>query len=81
MRFVDTNVLVYAVSAALEDEEKRLRALDLLARRDLAMSVQVLQEFYVQATRPSVRERCATMRQWLFSNLSTVSPCRPSLLM
>ncbi len=53
MRFIDTNVLIYAVSAAAEDEEKRRRALDLLARRDLALSVQVLQEFYVQSTRPS----------------------------
>ena len=53
MRFVDTNVLIYAVSAAAEDAEKRRRALDLLARRDLALSVQVLQEFYVQSTRPS----------------------------
>ena len=53
MPFVDTNVLVYAVSAAPEDEEKRRRALELLAGRDLVLSVQVLQEFYVQATRPS----------------------------
>ena len=53
MRFVDTNVLIYAVSATAEDEQKRRRALDLLARSDLALSVQVLQEFYVQSTRPS----------------------------
>ena len=53
MRFVDTNVLIYAVSAAAEDAEKRRRALDVLAARDLALSVQVLQEFYMQATRPS----------------------------
>ena len=53
MRFVDTNVLIYAVSAAAEDAAKRRRALDVLAARDLALSVQVLQEFYVQATRPS----------------------------
>ena len=53
MRFVDTNVLIYAVSADAEDAAKRRRALDLLAQRDLALSVQVLQEFYVQATRPS----------------------------
>ena len=53
MPFVDTNVLVYAVSAAPEDAEKRRRALALLARRDVVLSVQVLQEFYVQATRPS----------------------------
>ena len=53
MRFVDTNVLLYAVSTSPDEEEKRRRALDVLARRDLALSVQVLQEFYVQATRPT----------------------------
>ena len=53
MTFIDTNVLIYAVSAAAEDAGKHRRALDLLAGRDLALSVQVLQEFYVQATRRS----------------------------
>ena len=53
MRFVDTNVLLYAVSAEAEDEHKQLIALDLLTRRDLTLSVQVLQEFYVQSTRQS----------------------------
>ena len=53
MRFVDTNVLVYSVSPAPEDASKRRRAADLLARGDLAFSVQVLQEFYVQSTRPT----------------------------
>ncbi len=53
MRFVDTNVLLYAVSALSEDADKRLRALNLLTAGDLALSVQVLQEFYHQATRPS----------------------------
>ena len=51
MRFVDTNILIYAVSTAAEDAGKRQRSLDLLAEADLALSVQVLQEFYVQATR------------------------------
>lgn len=53
MRFVDTNVLIYAVCVSPDDEAKRRRALDLLARRDLVLSVQVLQEFYVQSTRPA----------------------------
>ncbi len=53
MRFVDTNVLLYAVSALSEDADKRLHALNLLTAGDLALSVQVLQEFYHQATRPS----------------------------
>ncbi len=52
MRFVDTNVLLYAVSALAEDARKRERALALLKEGDLAVSVQVLQEFYYQATRP-----------------------------
>ena len=51
VRFVDTNVLLYAVSALSEDADKRLRALNLLNTGDLALSVQVLQEFYHQATR------------------------------
>lgn len=51
MRFVDTNVLLYAVSNDTEEREKAARANDILAARDLALSAQVLQEFYVQATR------------------------------
>ena len=53
MRFVDTNILVYAVSTAPEDDAKRQRAIQLLDERDLVLSVQVLQEFYVQSTRLS----------------------------
>ena len=52
MRFVDTNVLLYAVSAKSEESDKRDRAIALLEESDLAISVQVLQEFYYQATRP-----------------------------
>ena len=53
MRFVDTNVLLYAVSAEPAEESKTVAANELLGARDLALSVQVLQEFYVQATRES----------------------------
>ena len=51
MRFVDTNVLLYAASLLPEDADKRSRARALLTKPDLAVSVQVLQEFYHQATR------------------------------
>ena len=51
MRFVDTNVLLYAACNVPRDRDKRRRALELLAGADLALSVQVLQEFYHQATR------------------------------
>ncbi len=57
MRFVDTNVLLYAVSRDPDERERAARANELLAARDLALSVQVLQEFYVQATRESRPDR------------------------
>ena len=53
MRFLDTNVLLYAISSRPEEHHKAERATALLRERDLALSVQVLQEFYVQATRPT----------------------------
>jgi predicted nucleic acid-binding protein len=51
VRFVDTNVLLYAISRDPTEQDKAARANDILAARDVALSVQVLQEFYVQATR------------------------------
>ena len=51
MRFVDTNVLLYAISRDPGERAKAERANDILTARDLVLSVQVLQEFYVQATR------------------------------
>jgi predicted nucleic acid-binding protein len=51
LQFVDTNVLLYAVSTAPDEAEKAREARRLLDGDDLALSVQVLQEFYVQATR------------------------------
>ena len=53
MRFVDTNIPVYAVSTMPEDAPKQQAAEELLSQPDLAFSVQVFGEFYVQATRPS----------------------------
>ena len=51
MRFVDTTILLYAASTAPDEESKSHTALRTLDSDDLAMSVQVLQEFYVQSTR------------------------------
>ena len=51
--FLDTNVLLYAVSKAPAETEKAKVALGLLDRTDAVLSTQVLQEFYVQATRAS----------------------------
>ena len=56
MRFVDTNVLIYAASPSPQETEKHRRAQDLLNRDDLALSIQVLGEFYYQVTRPNRTE-------------------------
>jgi predicted nucleic acid-binding protein len=59
VRFVDTNVLIYAISRDPAESAKSVRANELLSQRDLALSTQVLQEFYVQATRETRADRLA----------------------
>jgi predicted nucleic acid-binding protein len=51
VRFLDTNVLLYLVSTNPNEAPKARAAAAILEEGDLALSVQVLQEFYVQATR------------------------------
>ena len=53
MRLVDTNVLLYAALPLPEEAEKHRIAVQLLRADDLALSTQVLQEFYHQSTRPT----------------------------
>ena len=71
MRFVDTNVLLYAVSTAADEEEKHRRALDVLEAPDLVLSVQVLQEIFVQAPHGARADRLehdqamALVESWL----------------
>jgi len=57
VRLVDTNVLLYAISTDKNEAAKTAIARAVLGSSDLALSVQVLQEFYVQATRSSRRHR------------------------
>ncbi|MEX2176690.1 MAG: PIN domain-containing protein [Pirellulaceae bacterium] len=63
--------LLYAVSKAPADIGKAAIALSLLDEPDLALSVQVLQESYVQATRPNKADRltreqaAALIQSWL----------------
>jgi predicted nucleic acid-binding protein len=52
---LDTNVLVYAVSAAQEDAAKRGIALDLINAVQIGLSGQILQEFFVAVTRKNRR--------------------------
>ncbi len=48
--FIDTNVLLYAVSNSAQDIEKKWLARGLLQKENFGLSAQVLQEFYVNAT-------------------------------
>ena len=71
IRFLDTNILLYSISTDRAEKAKREVAAELLAGRDNALSVQVLQEFYVQSTRPTRRDALpheiavGLMRAWL----------------
>ena len=51
--FLDTNILLYSISQNPAESLKRDRAIALLDDDSGALSIQVLQEFYVQATRTS----------------------------
>ncbi len=53
LHFLDTNILLYSISRDLNEAGKRERAITLMDGDGGALSVQVLQEFYVQATRAS----------------------------
>jgi predicted nucleic acid-binding protein len=48
--FLDTTVLIYAVSAAPDESVKKEKALELISNADFGLSSQVLQEFYVNVT-------------------------------
>ena len=53
MLFLDTNVLLYRISTDPKETRKAQIAERILQGKDMALSVQVLQEFYAQATRSS----------------------------
>lgn len=57
MPFLDTNILLYRISQDPVEAGKRDKSVGLLDTPDVHLSVQVLQEFYVQATRPSRADR------------------------
>ena len=53
--FLDTNVLIYAVSSAASEADKKAGALELVESSDFGLSTQVLQEFYVNFARRIAR--------------------------
>lgn len=70
MRFVDTNILLYRISSNPAEAGKQRIAVEILSTRDLCLSVQVFQEFYVQSTRRSRKdalshdEACTLIQAW-----------------
>lgn len=87
MRFVDTNILLYAISTDPGEAAKSGVAIKHLDSTDVALSVQVLQEFYVQATRSSRTGRLshqqalALIESWLRFSIqeTTVEVLRAAL--
>jgi len=71
MRFVDTSILLYSISSDPVEAAKAAIAMTILTCDDLGLSVQVLQEFYAQATRPtkpgalSPQDAVAFVSTWL----------------
>ena len=57
--FLDTNILLYSISTNPAEIDKRDVARALIDDGDCALSVQVLNEFFYQATRPSRADRLA----------------------
>ncbi len=74
--FFDTNILVYAAVGTGSDEDKRKRALALIAVEDFGTSAQVLQEFFVTVVRKAARplspvEALEWIEEWM------AFPCQP----
>lgn len=61
---LDTNVLIYAASSEPAEEAKRARAVDLIGTVSFGVSAQVLQEFYVVATRKAKRTLSPSRALW-----------------
>lgn len=77
--FVDTNVLLYAASGTSSEVEERAAARRILREDNWAISVQVLQEFYVNATGKMRRtiqphETTSFVRMLLTRPVVTITP-------
>ena len=67
--FCDSNILLYAASKAEEDAVKRAAARRVLALPGVGFSAQVLQEFYVNATRKQALRLSAAEAMDILSSL------------
>lgn len=62
--FPDTNILLYSISATPAESNKRAIAENLLNRANCAISLQILHEFYHQATHARHRNAISADSAW-----------------
>ena len=77
-RFIDTNILLYSISRDPTEASKRDIAVALLDAENIALSVQVLQEFYVQRHAPRGRTRLPMESRSDWCVPGSASRCRKS---
>lgn len=77
--FLDSNVLLYAISPAPDEAPKRAIAERIVMEADWALSAQVLQEFYVNAIRPAPSAPALTplLASEYLQLLLADHPCQP----
>jgi predicted nucleic acid-binding protein len=80
VRFVDTNVLLYVAGSLPAEREKAEIARQLIKQEDLGLSVQVLQEFYTQATRRTRSDRVTHERAVLWVEAFALFPVQEMTL-
>lgn len=74
--FLDTNVLLYSLDEPHRSWKSPI-ARDILSRSNWAISVQVLQEFYTQAIRPTREDRLSPESAWRFVERYSMAPVQP----
>lgn len=81
LEFVDTNVLIYAhdLSAGEKHDQAKQILSDLWERRSGCLSIQVLQEFYVNVTQKVAKPLDPASAAQIISNLSAWEVHRPNV--
>ena len=72
--FLDTNVLIYAATAMIEDPRKHVIAVDVLATHEFAVSAQVMAEFVNVARRRAVPRLTEDSIEWWLSHMERQEP-------
>ena len=80
-QFVDTNILIYAYDLAAGEKHQMSQALltELWSTEKACLSIQVLQEFYVNATKRSVQPLSPEKAFQVIRDLSTLPVHRPGV--